>query len=156
MPKIISSLVAVLSHNSAAPVWVNMYGTGAASSQTTPTSSTTTTTGWWITAEMDNGIKGIDPLPAISSPFLPSVKQVPKGDGFCLQKKWINGRQGQRERGRERLAARSGPSRVVFSSGQNGGGSIIDKAPGGEELPKPQVDCREDWERGESLHPCSH
>lgn len=44
----------------------------------------------------------------------------------------------------EGLAAHPGPSRVVLSSGQNGGGSVIDKVPGGEELPMPQVDCRED------------
>ncbi len=37
------------------------------------------------------------------------------------------------------------PSRVLLSSGQNGGGrGVIDKAPGEEELPMPQVGWRED------------
>lgn len=40
---------------------------------------------------MNNEIEGIDPQFAIPSLFLPPVKQVPRGDGFCLQKKWING-----------------------------------------------------------------
>ncbi|KAK5912136.1 hypothetical protein CesoFtcFv8_002037 [Champsocephalus esox] len=40
---------------------------------------------------MEKGIEGIDRRPAISSLFLPSVKQVPMGDGFCLPKEWING-----------------------------------------------------------------
>lgn len=44
-----------------------------------------------MTAVMEKGIEGIDPRPAISSLFLPSVKQVPRGDGFCLPKEWING-----------------------------------------------------------------
>jgi len=44
-----------------------------------------------MAAEMEKGIEGIDPRPAISSPFLPSVKQVPRGDGFLLPKEWING-----------------------------------------------------------------
>lgn len=56
-----------------------------------------------MTAEMDNGIEGIDPQPAISSLFLPSVKQVPRGDGFCLQREWINGSRRERE-GRSGLA----------------------------------------------------
>lgn len=51
-----------------------------------------------MTAEMDNGIEGIDPHPTISSLFLPSVKQVPRGDGFSRQKEWING---SRKAGRE-------------------------------------------------------
>lgn len=59
--------------------------------QKTATSPTVRGTGWWTTAETDNGIKGIDPQFAISSPFLASVKQLPRGDGFHLQKKWING-----------------------------------------------------------------
>lgn len=37
---------------------------------------------------------------------------------------------------------------MAFSSGQNGGGgSVIDKALGGESLARPWVDCREDRER---------
>lgn len=80
--------VSVLSHNS--PIFSDRHG--AVSSQTTTlTSTTTTTTGWWMTAEMERGIEGIDPRPAIPSLFLPSVKQVPRGDGFCLPKEWING-----------------------------------------------------------------
>lgn len=39
----------------------------------------------------ESGIEGIDLRPTISSLFLPSVKQVPRGDGLCLQKEWING-----------------------------------------------------------------
>lgn len=119
----------------------SVTGHGPVSSlTTTPTSSTTTTTtGWWMTAEMEKGIEGIDPRPAISSLFLPSVKQVPRGDGFCLPKEWINGGR------REGVWLRPGPSWVVLSSGQNGGGrGVIDKAPGGEEVPMPQVE----WGRG--------
>lgn len=48
-----------------------------------------------MTAEMEKGIEGIDSRPAISSLFLPSVKQVLRGDGFCLLKEWINGSVGE-------------------------------------------------------------
>lgn len=45
-----------------------------------------------MTAEMETKIEGIDPHSTTSSLFLPSVKQVPRGDGLCLPKEWINGR----------------------------------------------------------------
>ncbi|KAK5872118.1 hypothetical protein PBY51_012848 [Eleginops maclovinus] len=40
---------------------------------------------------MEKGIEGIDRRPAISSLFLPSVKKVPRGDGFGQPMEWING-----------------------------------------------------------------
>lgn len=84
-----------------------------------------------MTAEMEKGIEGIDPRPAISSLFLPSVKLVPRGDGFCLPKEWINGG------GRGGLAVPR-TQQVLLSSGQSGGGrGVIDKTPGGEEVPVP-------------------
>lgn len=102
-----------------------------------------------MTPEMDNGIEGIDPQPTISSLFLPSVKQVPRGDGFSRQKEWING---SRKAGRE-VWPGYGPGRVAFSSGQNGGGgSVIDKTLGGETLARPRVDCREDREGNTHAH----
>lgn len=99
-----------------------------------------------MTAEMNNGIEGIDPHAAILSLFLPSVKQVSRGDGFCLQKKRINGSCKEGVGGDQivpRLPPR--PSRVMLSSEQDGGGtSVTDSAPAGDELPVPRVDHRED------------
>lgn len=104
-----------------------------------------------MTAEMNNGIEGIDPHAAILSLFLPSVKQVSRGDGFCLQKKRINGSCKEGVGGDQivpRLPPR--PSRVMLSSEQDGGGtSVTDSAPAGDELPVPRVD-----HQSNSLHTC--
>lgn len=37
------------------------------------------------------GIEAIDPNLAISMAFLPYVKPLLEGDGFCRQEQWING-----------------------------------------------------------------
>lgn len=59
----------------------------------------TTTSDRRMTAEMETRIKDIDLHPTISSMFLPSVKQVPRGDGLCLPKQWINGSRRAEKRG---------------------------------------------------------
>lgn len=97
-----------------------------------------------MTAEMETKIEGIDPHSTTSSLFLPSVHQVPRGDGLCLPKEWINGRQraGGVVGG---LWLHLGPSQVVFSSGQNGGNRCgIDKVPGEDKVPMPCLDRRAD------------
>lgn len=83
-----------------------------------------------MAAEMDNRIEGIDRRPTISSLFLPSVKQVPRGDGFSRQTEWINGksekgrrrreerREGGRGKVRRWLRPRRRAHRVAVSSGQ--------------------------------------
>lgn len=125
--------------------------------QKTATSPTVRGTGWWTTAETDNGIKGIDPQFAISSPFLPSVKQLPRGDGFHLQKKWINGscKEGVAVVVEWQWSGCPPPppstpplNQMMLFSGQDGGGrDVIDNAPAGEELPRasggPQRGLRE-------------
>lgn len=93
-----------------------------------------------MTAEMETGIEGIDLHPAISSLFLPSVKQVPRGDGFCLPKEWINGS----SRGGSGCTLE--PAEWCAPLGRIEAAEVV-LTLGEEKVPAPQVEWREDWVR---------
>lgn len=79
-------------------------------------------------------------------PVYTCCQKVPRGDGFCLQKKRINSscKEGV---GGDQIAPLLTPRQVMLSSEKGGSGtSVTDSAPAGDELPVPRVDHREDRE----------